>query len=64
MAKFSGDNFGNRRKGARASLAGSDFVVDALEKTLFGILMVLERILREWLKEDWEMQLKRKPRAF
>ena len=32
LAKVLGDNFGHRRKGARASLAGSDFLVDALDK--------------------------------
>ena len=32
IGKSLGDNFGHRPKGARASLAGSDFVVAALDK--------------------------------
>ena len=32
IGKVLGDNFGHRPKGTRASLAGSDFVVDALGK--------------------------------
>ena len=38
QANVLGENFGHRPKGARASLARSDFVVDALEKISFGIL--------------------------
>ena len=54
MAKVLGDNFGHRPKGARASLAGSDFVVDALDKDDLAFLMVLEQVLRDWLKEVLE----------
>ena len=32
MAKVLGDNFGHRPKEARASVAGSEFVVDGLDK--------------------------------
>ena len=32
IGKVLGDNFGHRPKGARASLAGSNFVADALDK--------------------------------
>ena len=39
MAKLLGDNFGHRPKGARASLAGSDFVVDALDKRCHALDM-------------------------
>ena len=54
MAKVLGYNFGHRPKGARASLAGSDFVVDALTKDDLAFLMVLEQVLRDWMKEVLE----------
>ena len=32
IGKIFGDSFGHRPKGARASLVGSDFLVDAFDK--------------------------------
>ena len=62
LAKVLGDNFGHRPKGARASLAGGDFAVDALDKRWFGIFYGFGASIA-WLdgRSSWVLGLKSLP---